>query len=134
MRRTSGSTPISRASTSRIADDYAASCVAQAAAFLPVERRSTQPARRWSSPTGTSAADATLLARRPAALGLTPPAPCGPPPIDSEAAIWGGAYVLEGSRLGGAMLKRDVAGPVAPNVPCAPVRRKASWRQFVADA
>lgn len=46
-------------------------------------------------------------------LGSEAPSPLPAPPLDSEAALWGALYVLEGSRLGG----RTLAPMVAPGAP-----------------
>ena len=54
-----------------------------------------------------------LLTRDLADLG-TPMPPLLPLPIAAGAAIWGVLYVVEGSRLGGAMLARQV-GPGLPS-------------------
>lgn len=43
-----------------------------------------------------------------AAIGEAPPPPLAAPPLDTPAARWGAAYVVEGSRLGGALLARSV--------------------------
>ncbi len=64
------------------------------------------------------------------ALGASVPAPLAAPPLDSPAAQWGAAYVVEGSRLGGAMLARSVPDglPLAYlGTPQAP----GAWRRFL---
>lgn len=42
------------------------------------------------------------------ALGISTPAPLPAPAFSSDDEIWGAAYVLEGSKLGGAMLAKQV--------------------------
>lgn len=92
------------------ADGYAAFLTAQAAAFLPVEAAldeagasdivSDWPARRRGA----------LLRDDLRALGRPVPAQ-GPDDcrLSGSADLLGALYVLEGSRLGGALLKRQVA-------------------------
>lgn len=110
-------------------DDYAAFLMAQAGAFPPIEAALDRagveslvldwPTRRRS---------AALLADL-ADLGLEPPPPAPAPPLSSEADSLGALYVLEGSRLGGALLIRTVpAGlPKSFLTPGNP----AAWRAFV---
>lgn len=50
----------------------------------------------------------TALKSDLAALGEPMPSPCEPPPVSSVAALLGTAYVLEGSRLGGRVLRKQV--------------------------
>ncbi len=65
-----------------------------------------------------------------AALGAPVPAPFDAPPLDTPAAMWGAAYVVEGSRLGGALLSRDIPDGLpksylgTPQVP-------GAWRKFL---
>lgn len=49
-----------------------------------------------------------LLAADMAELGLEMPSPLPAPDLRSPASLWGTVYVLEGSKLGGAMLARSV--------------------------
>lgn len=109
--------------------DYADFLLAQAGAFLPIEaaldRAGVQtlvgdwPGRRRS---------AALIADL-AALGLEPPTPVQAPPLSSSADVLGALYVLEGSRLGGAMLVRTVPDAL-PTSFLAPGNPDA-WRAFV---
>ena len=66
-----------------------------------------------------------------ASLGLEVPAPLAAPELASEAALWGAAYVVEGSRLGGAVLARHV-GPGLPTAYLAAAQPKGAWRAFIA--
>lgn len=102
---------------------------AQAGALLPLEHALDAgaaprlplnwPARRRGS--------ALLTDLR--SLGLTPPVSDELAPIDREAAALGTLYVLEGSRLGGALLRRSVpAGfPAAFLAPGS----SAQWRELL---
>ncbi len=104
--------------------------LAQAGAFIPVEDAlerdgvavlfSDWPARRR----------ATQLKADLQALGLECPLPAGQIRFESTQALLGGLYVLEGSRLGGAMLRRSVPGgwPASFLQPAS----SASWRDFLA--
>lgn len=63
-----------------------------------------------------------------ASLGLAPPRPVSAPAFADEAAVLGGAYVLEGSRLGGALLVRSVPDDL-PKSFLAP-GNPGAWRAF----
>ena len=102
---------------------------AQAKAFLPVEAALDAAGAAASSPTGRDAA--------------APPAPAPtlkrsalPSPqarqnaIRNAAEVAGGAYVLEGSRLGGAMLARSVA-PGLPRAFLDAPQASGEWRDFL---
>lgn len=89
-------------------NDYGAFLLAQAGAFLPTEAALDDAGAGtvigdWSDRRRASALRADL-----AALGLDEPPPVRIPAIEGEVAILGAAYVLEGSRLGGAMLLRQM--------------------------
>lgn len=102
---------------------------AQAACVIPleaaVEARAAKILQDWPS-------------RRRAALVLADlrelgdePQPSGPVfRFDSDAEALGAVYVLEGSRLGGAVLARQVY-PDAPLRFLSPPAAKGSWRSFV---
>lgn len=70
-----------------------------------------------------------LLALDLADLGLSAPEPAAIA-FGSEAAILGGVYVLEGSRLGGALLKRSV--PAAFPARFLGASDSAAWRSLLA--
>jgi heme oxygenase len=78
------------------------------------------PARRRGS------AIATDLA----ALGATMPEPLGAPVLDTPAAQWGAAYVVEGSRLGGAMLAKGVTAGLPRSYLGTP-QAPGAWRYFL---
>ena len=88
--------------------DYRRFLIAQAAAFLPVERAldASGAADLFSDWGERRRAD--LLRADMDALGLAIPTPIAEPHFVSPAEVAGAAYVLEGSRLGGAMLARSV--------------------------
>lgn len=120
-----------RFSTFDLADPagYGAFLLAQAGAFFPMEDAlqaagvsrviDDWPARRRSEP----------LRADLDALGLSDPESVAVPSLRSEADILGALYVLEGSRLGGAMLVRTVPDglPRSFLTPGNP----AAWRAFV---
>lgn len=64
------------------------------------------------------------------ALGIEPPVPLAPPVLAGDAAAWGAAYVIEGSRLGGAFLARQV-GAGLPTAYLAAPQAKGAWRTFL---
>lgn len=67
-------------------------------------------------------------------LGAVAPAPVGAPELRSRAQLMGALYVLEGSRLGGAYLRRRVA-QAQPEAPAAYLAHGAGeplWRSFLA--
>ena len=102
-----------------------------AAAFLPIEQALTNAgAERLIVGWTDNRRSAALLADL-ADLGMDVPEPLSPPSYDSDAAIFGGAYVLEGSRLGGSVLRRSVA-PGLPRRFLDSVHPPGRWREFVA--
>jgi heme oxygenase len=111
-------------------DDYRLFLSAQAAAFLPVEAAldaagaealvADWPARRRSS----------LLRNDLAALAAPLPALEPAPALRGVPEILGALYVLEGSRLGGAMLRRGVAAG-APQAFLAAPQSRGAWRKLL---
>lgn len=73
-----------------------------------------------------------VLAADLAALGGVMPPPLPAPDLPSAAARWGAAYVVEGSRLGGAMLARRVGGDM-PRAYLATPLPAGAWRHFLAE-
>ncbi len=66
-----------------------------------------------------------------AALGASLPAPLPVPiSLDTPAAQWGAAYVVEGSRLGGALLARSVPHGLPRGYLGAP-QMPGAWRNFL---
>lgn len=113
------------------ADDYRDFLAAQARAFLPIERALAEAGAGRLFPGWSEARRAPLLAADLADLGLAPPPTDGAAPLGSPAAIAGAAYVLEGSRLGGALLARRVA-PGLPRRFLAATLPPGGWRAFLA--
>lgn len=71
------------------------------------------------------------LAADLAALGRPMPAPMALPTPASPAEAWGMLYVIEGSRLGGAMLARRVAAGL-PKAYLAAAHPRGGWRSLLA--
>lgn len=91
------------------ADDYRRFLLAQAAGFLPVEAALDEAGADELIPDWAERRRAPLLRADLDALNVTAPELFGPPPIFSgNASMLGATYVLEGSRLGGALLKRQL--------------------------
>lgn len=104
-------------------DDYAAFLVAHADAFLPVEAALTASGSAIEQPR------ADLLLADLGDLGVAPP-PVRPFQFANSSERLGGAYVLEGSRLGGAMLCKSVAAGL-PTRFLAPPERPGHWQAFL---
>ena len=88
--------------------DYREFLTAQAAAFLPAEAALDAAGAARLFPGWGQTHRSHLLRADLEALGLAVPAPIAAPEMASVAAVAGAAYVLEGSRLGGAILARRV--------------------------
>jgi heme oxygenase len=111
------------------ANDYGAFLLAQAGAFFPVEDALeaagvAKVMEDWPARRRSEALRADL-----AALGLSGPKSVAVPSLSSEADTLGALYVLEGSRLGGAMLVRTVPDTL-PKTFLTP-GNPAAWRAFV---
>lgn len=104
--------------------------LAQAGAFASVEAALHRAGAAALIPDWADRRRATALETDLAAMNLAPPAALTSPVFEGEAAILGGVYVLEGSRLGGAMLVRTVADGL-PKTFLSP-GNPAAWRAFVA--
>jgi heme oxygenase len=89
-------------------ESYARFLLAQAAAHIPAERALERDGiasviSDWPQRRRSAALEADL-----AEVGQDTPLPIGDLVLDSEAALLGALYVLEGSRLGGTVLKRSL--------------------------
>lgn len=81
---------------------------AQAAAFLPAEAQLEAAGVGRIVPDWPERRRGPLLLADLADLGARPDAPVAAPPLPSDAAVLGALYVLEGSRLGGQLLRRNL--------------------------
>lgn len=113
-------------------DDYATFLALHAAAFIPAEEALTRAGAADFIPDWTGMRRADALMADLADLGLIATPSDRPIAYDGTPAILGGAYVLEGSRLGGAMLRRQV-GDGLPRRFLDSVQPPGRWRAFVAD-
>ncbi|QDP18933.1 biliverdin-producing heme oxygenase [Sphingomonas xanthus] len=112
-------------------DDYAAFLTAHAMAFLPVEQALADSGADELFPGWLGARRADLLLADLDALGIAVPPPEQAPTYADRAALLGGLYVIEGSRLGGKLLRREVgeglsAGFLNAETP------PGHWRAFLA--
>ncbi|USI73834.1 biliverdin-producing heme oxygenase [Sphingomonas morindae] len=112
------------------AADYRAFLLAQALALPAVERALDEAdfAGALADWPGRRRGDA--LAADLAALHTQAPDPLPPPALAGRAAQWGAAYVLEGSRLGGQLLARQL-GAGQPNAYLGKVHAPGKWRDFL---
>jgi len=112
-------------------EGYADFLVAQAAAFLPVEAALDRAGAEELLPDWPQRRRGDALKSDLERLGRDVPEPMTPPDFSDAASVWGGLYVLEGSRLGGAILHKAV-GADFPTSFLDPPQEKGLWRQFVA--
>ncbi|MDX5330001.1 MAG: biliverdin-producing heme oxygenase [Caulobacteraceae bacterium] len=113
------------------ADGYGNFLLAHARALPSLEAAvgtSDQRPQDWPDRRRTPALLADL-----ARLGLTPPAPLAAPDLPRQAMGLGALYVLEGSRLGGAVLRRRLkeAQPEAPDGYLSHGDGRPLWRSFL---
>ena len=88
---------------------YRAFLLAQAIAFLPTEAALDAAGAGSLIPDWPARRRGDLLKSDLAVFSITPPEPFHPQGLfPDKASMLGAIYVLEGSRLGGALLKRDV--------------------------
>ena len=90
------------------ADGYADFLASQAAAFLAVEAALDQAGAAALLPDWQERRRSHALISDLVKLGRDVPVAALAPNYDDEASIWGGLYVIEGSRLGGAVLRKSV--------------------------
>lgn len=109
---------------------YRAFLEAHARALLPVETALAG----WSElfPEGTVAPRGLALAADLSDLGVAADGleRLPPPRIEEPEAAWGAAYVLEGSRLGAALLVRAVGGAL-PRRYLASAHPQGAWQKFL---
>lgn len=110
---------------------YARFLMAQAGAHIAVEDALDVAGAGGIVPDWDSRRRGDAVRADLAALAVDAPAATARIDLDGPAAVFGAAYVLEGSRLGGAMLARAVPEgfPRAFLRPGAP----GAWRRFVAE-
>ncbi|WP_309612022.1 biliverdin-producing heme oxygenase [Sphingomonas sp.] len=111
---------------------YVAFLAAQASAYLPVEEALTACGAARLIENWHDHRRAPLLAADLATLDCAPPDLIAPPEYRGEAAVVGGLYVLEGSRMGAAVLLRRVL----PGLPIAFLSARAEpghWTRFIAS-
>lgn len=111
-------------------EDYRRFLLAQAAAFLPVEAALDAAGAAELVPDWTHRRRGNLLRADLSELGAGEPPPVAPPPLEDPAAQLGAIYVLEGSRLGGAVLKRGLA-EAAPRRFLSTPQNPGSWRKLL---
>jgi heme oxygenase len=113
-------------------DDYARFLLAHAAALPPVERALDEVGMADLLDDWPMRRRAGLIADDLAAMGVALPPPLPAPSLTDPAAAWGAAYVVEGSRLGGAMLARRVDDGL-PRAYLATPLPAGAWRKFLAS-
>jgi heme oxygenase len=118
-------------STVNLADreDYGRFLRAQASAHIAVESALDDADLAATLPDWPMRRRAGLLRTDLAALGLDAPATLGPPAFADAPAMLGAAYVLEGSRLGGTVLKRSLPAELPAHFLGA--GDSAGWRGFI---
>lgn len=102
---------------------------AQAASLIPLEAALTAAGADRLVEQWAEHRRAPLLEADLAALGIALPAPLAPPPISDDAELAGALYVLEGSRLGGAVLARRVL-PDLPGTFLNACQAPGRWTRF----
>lgn len=110
--------------------DYRLFLTAQATAFLPVETALERAGAAAVVPDWPERRRSRLLREDLAALDLPIPAPETLPELDGVPAILGAIYVVEGSRMGGAMLRRALA-PSMPQSFLGDRQPPGAWRKLL---
>ena len=112
-------------------DGYRRFLLAQAQAFLPIEAALDEAGAETVLPNWPERRRGDLLRADLAALDVTAPEPfAGLPIVSGKAPMLGAIYVLEGSRLGGAVLKKTVPGHF-PRRFLEARQAAGSWRLFL---
>ena len=109
--------------------EYTRFLAAQAAAFVPIERALEAGGAAVYVADWPSRRRIPHLRADLAALGVAEPVLEPEPTLRGEPAVLGAVYVLEGSRLGGAMLRRSVPDDFPTAFLTA--GRPGAWREFV---
>lgn len=113
------------------AASYSRFLTAQAAAHLPAEAALSSGGIDQIVPDWTLRIRAPLLVADLAALGAEPPQTTATLSLRSPSELLGALYVLEGSRLGGALLKRSV--PAHLPTQFLGTSYSASWQSLLAQ-
>ena len=111
-------------------EHYRAFLCAHAAAYLPIEAALDAADIAAVLPDWPLRRRSALLRADLEALGTVAPEPIPPPCLASAAAQLGAVYVLEGSRLGGALLKRTIPEGSPRRFLDAP-QNAGSWRKLL---
>jgi heme oxygenase (biliverdin-IX-beta and delta-forming) len=111
-------------------DGYRDFLTAQAHAFLPIEEALDSAGVARLLPDWAERKRGNALVSDLYCLKVHIPEPCPFPKVDNPAAIWGQIYVLEGSRLGGQMLKRSLA-PELPQAFLGHRIEHGAWRTLL---
>lgn len=110
---------------------YAQFLTVQAAAFLPIEQALDEAGVKALVPDWLDRRRSHLLRDDLDSLNTAVPPIVTPPPFTSPDDIFGGLYVLEGSRLGGTMLSRSV-GPGLPQRFLGAALPPGGWKGLIA--
>jgi heme oxygenase len=113
------------------APHYRLFLIAQASAHIPVEEALDSAGAGAILPDWTHRKRAQLLRSDLAEIGAEPAAAMPAPNFSGLPALLGGLYVIEGSRLGGALLKRGLR-PGTPARFLGTPAEPGSWRQLIA--
>ena len=111
-------------------DHYRLFLTAQAAAHLPIEAALDAAGASRLLADWKERRRRELLIADLEALGVTIPAPAQAPQLRSSEAILGAIYVLEGSRLGAAVLSRRLS-PDAPRRFLTARQQPGAWRKLL---
>ncbi|WP_395001560.1 biliverdin-producing heme oxygenase [Sphingomonas sp.] len=111
---------------------YARFLLGQAAALAPIEQALTEAGAALLIEAWHEHRRAPLLTADLAALGLASPSPVPAPRFADEAELAGGLYVLEGSRMGGAILRRAVPD-CFPSAFLSARQHPGRWTRFAAS-
>ena len=113
-------------------EGYRRFLMAQASAVLPVEAALDRAGAAELVPDWTARRRADALRSDLSALSAEPPPPLLSPIFGSPEAVLGGVYVLEGSRLGGALLSRSLPAGV-PSAFLGSPPDSPRWRKLLED-
>jgi heme oxygenase len=111
-------------------DDYRRFLTAQAAAFLPVEEALDAAGAEQFVADWQARRRSHLLRQDLQAIAAPLPNAEPVPALHGTAEVLGAVYVLEGSRLGGAMLKRSVSPDMPQSFLSAP-QPAGAWRKLL---